>query len=90
MKFVLQCVLDKDPEEIAEGDFWARGYALTLQNDFSDLLSADLLSRVENALVDDAEYTSEVTRGELIQLIVDALDLDVSRSKRSSFPVMLI
>ena len=85
MKFVLQCVLDKDPEEIAEGDFWARGYALTLQNDFSDLLSADLLSRVENALVDDAEYTSEVTRGELIQLIVDALDLDVSEASEAPF-----
>jgi hypothetical protein len=85
MKFVLQCVLDKDPEEIAEGDFWARGYALTLQNDFSDLLSEDLLSRVENALVDDAEYTSEVTRGELIQLIVDVLGLDVSDASEAPF-----
>jgi len=85
MKFVLQCILNEDPEDISEGDFWARGYALVLQEDFSDLLSTDLLDRVENALVDDSEYTSQVTRGELIQLIVDVLDLDVESASEAPF-----
>ncbi|MFC1810722.1 S-layer homology domain-containing protein [Patescibacteria group bacterium] len=84
LKFVLGCMLDEEPEEIEEDDFWALGWALTLQAEYSEYISEEFLARVESAIENHDEFAEVITRSEIIAFILDILEIDVPEADPES------
>ncbi|NIA01805.1 MAG: hypothetical protein GWP15_00295 [Nitrospirae bacterium] len=85
LKFVMQCVLDEDPEAAESGDHWAKGYAKKALKELSDSLSDDIKDRIENSLEDKEEFKKGLTRGELVQMVMDLLGIEVPTATGAPF-----
>lgn len=84
-KLVLGCILGEMPEESMGDEHWAHNYGVFMVEELADLLSPDLLEDFESALAEESQFNEEMTRGELIQLIVDVLGLEVPVATEAPF-----
>ncbi len=85
LKFVMQCVLDKDPEVAESGDHWAKGYAKKAMNELSDTLSEEVKERIQESIENKEEFKAELTRGEFVQMVVDLLGIEVPSATEAPF-----
>jgi hypothetical protein len=85
LKFVLSCMLGEEPEPIGEDDFWALGWAYSLQTEYADYVSDEFLDRVEAAIVDNEGFNEGMTRGDILLFIVGILDIEVPEADDAPF-----
>lgn len=84
-KIVVKCLIDEEPQTATTDEFWANRYVRFLIDDFSDVISEPLLSKLTEGIEDTTVLTSNVTRAELSQLIADVLSLELVEPDTATF-----